>query len=122
MIKTMLMALSLAAQSAPGPAPERIALSPAQFAQALQRVVGQRYEGGVTIARIFAEDRNLVIVLDGPAGWRDAMSAAQVSALFAGSFCEDAEFDYFVDGNTMRVDTTEAGAAGRAGPIIRRCG
>jgi hypothetical protein len=118
MINTMLVALSLAIQSAPAP----VVLSPAQLAQALQGVVGQRYQGGVTIARIFAEDRNLVIVLDGPPGWRDAMSAAEVSQLFTGSFCEDAELDYFVDGNTMRVDTTEAGAAGRAGPIIRRCG
>lgn len=118
MIWTMLAALSLAAQNAPAP----VAPSPAQFAEALQGIVGQRYEGGVTIARIFAEDRNLVIVLDGPVGWRDAMSAAEVSRLFAGSFCEDAELEYFVDGNTMRVDTTEAGVAARAGPIIRRCG
>jgi hypothetical protein len=117
MIKTILMALSLAGQSAPAP----LTVTPAQFAQALQGVVGQRYEGGVTIARIFAEDRTLVIVLDGPPGWRTAMNAAQVSALFTGSFCEDAEFNYFVDGNTMRVDTTVAGAEFRPGPIIRGC-
>jgi hypothetical protein len=118
MIQTLLMALLLATQSAPAP----VTLTPAQFAEALQGVVGQRFEGGVTIARVFAEGRTLVIVLDGPAGWRDAMDAGQVSALFTGSFCEDADFDYFVDGNTLRVDTMVAGAAGRPGPIIRACG
>lgn len=118
MIQTLLIALLLAAQGAPAPA----TLTPAQFAQAMQSVVGQRYEGGVTIARIFAEDRTLVIVLDGPAGWRTALNAAQVSELFTTSFCEDAEFNYFVDGNTMRVDTTEGGGAYRPGPIIRGCG
>lgn len=117
MIQTLLLALLLAAQDAPAPATP----TPAQFAQALQGVVGQRYEGGVTIARIFAEGRTLVIVLDGPPGWRTAMNAEQVSALFTGSFCEDSEFNYFVDGNTMRVDTTVAGAEYRAGPVIRAC-
>jgi hypothetical protein len=117
MIGTLLMALLLAAQ----PAREPITLTPAQFAAALQGMVGQRFEGGVTIARVFAEDRTLVIVLDGPAHWRDAMTAEQVSALFTGSFCEDSDFDYFVEGNAMRVDTTVAGTAGRPGPLIRTC-
>ena len=62
MIRMLLMALLLAGQSAPAP----VTLTPAQFAEALQTIVGQRYADGVTIARIFAEDRTLVIVLDGP--------------------------------------------------------
>lgn len=119
MIKTMLMALLLATQGAP--APEPVTLSPTQFAEALQTIVGQRYEGGVTITRIFAEDRTLIIVLDGPAGWREAMTAEQVSEIFSSSFCEDSDFNYFVNDNTMRVDTTEGGDASRAGPIVREC-
>lgn len=119
MIKTLLMALLLAGQSAPTPAPA--ALSPAQYAEALQAIVGQRYADGVTIARIFAEDNTLVIVLDGPAGWRDAMTAEQVSSIFVASFCEEPDFDYFVDGNTMRIDTLVAGAAHRPGPLVRAC-
>jgi hypothetical protein len=118
MIKTMLMALLLAA----APAPEPVTLSPAQFAAALQGIVGQRYEGGVTIARIFAEDRILVIVFDGPAGWRAALTPEQIAAIFTGSFCEDSDFDYFVNGNTIRIDSIEAGAGLRTGPIIRHCG
>jgi len=112
-----ILALALAAQAAPEP----VAVTPAQFAQAIQGVVGQTYEGGVSIARIYAEDQTVVIVLDGPAGWRTSASAGEVSGLFVGSFCENRDFEYFVHGNQMRVDTTEHGAATRTGPVIRAC-
>jgi hypothetical protein len=124
MIETLLLALALAGQAAPAApaAPEPVAVTPAQFAQAIQGVVGQTYEGGVTITRIFAEGQTVVIVLDGPPGWRTAGgSAAQISDIFMGSFCEDRDFEYFVHGNAMRVDTSEAGAALRAGPLIHAC-
>jgi hypothetical protein len=116
MIGTLVLALALAAQASPEP----VAITPAQFALAIQGVVGQTYEGGVTITRIYAEDPIVVVVLDGPAGWRTA-SAAQISNIFLDSFCEGRDFEYFVRGNAMRVDTTEAGAAGRPGPVIRAC-
>ena len=112
-----ILALALAAQAAPEP----VAVTPAQFAQAIQGVVGQTYEGGVSIARIYAEDQTVVIVLDGPAGWRNTSSAGEVSSLFIGSFCENRDFEYFVHGNLMRVDTSEARAAIRTGPVIRAC-
>ena len=117
MIGTMFLALALAAQAAPEP----VGVTPAQFAQAIQGVVGQTYEGGVTITRIYAEGQTVVIVLDGPANWRATMSPGQVSDLFVGSFCEGRDFEYFVNGNLMRVDTTEGGAAVRAGPVLRAC-
>jgi hypothetical protein len=62
-----------------------------------------------------------VIVLDGPVGWRSTLAANEISNLFINSFCENRDFEYFVNGNLMRVDTTERGAAGRAGPVIRAC-
>ena len=117
MIHASILALALAAQAAPEP----VAVTPAQFAQAIQGVVGQTYEGGVTISRIYADGPIVVIVLDGPAGWRASSSAGQVSDQFVGSFCEGRDFEYFVNGNQMRVDTTEGGAAIRSGPIIRAC-
>ena len=116
MIGNLFLALALAQA-----APEPVAVTPAQFAQAIQGVVGQTYEGGVTITRIYAEGQTVVVVLDGPAGWRTPMSPAEVSDIFVGSFCEGRDFEYFVNGNLMRVDTTEGGAAGRAGPVIRAC-
>jgi len=117
MMMIPVLALALAAQAAPEP----VSVTPAQFAQAIQGVVGQTYEGGVSIARIYAEGQIVVIVLDGPTGWRNATSAGEFSNLFVGSFCENRDFEYFVNGNLMRVDTSERGAAVRAGPIIRAC-
>jgi len=116
MIDTLVLALALAQA-----APEPVAVTPAQFAQAIQGVVGQTYEGGVTISSIYADGPIVVIVLDGPAAWRATLPPAQVSDLFLGSFCEGRDFEYFVNGNQMRIDTTEAGAALRSGPIIRAC-
>jgi hypothetical protein len=123
MIETLLMALALAGQAAPAAtAPEPVAITPAQFAQAIQGVVGQTYEGGVTVARIYAEGQVVVIVLDGAPGWRAAAGTdAQISDIFMGSFCEDRDFEYFVHGNAMRIDTSEGGTALRAGPLIRAC-
>ena len=117
MIHTLILALALAGQAAPEP----VAVTPARFAQAIQGVVGQTYEGGVTIARIYAEGQVVVIVLDGPAGWRTGGSAAQVTDIFMGGFCEGRDFEYFVHGNAMRIDTTEGGAALRPGPLIHAC-
>jgi len=120
MIRILLLALALAAQAAPS-APQPVALTPAQFAQAIQGVVGQTYEGGVTISSIYADGPIVVIVLDGPAAWRATLPPAQVSDLFLGSFCEGRDFEYFVHDNAMRIDTTEGGTALRAGPLIRAC-
>ncbi|MBV9882939.1 MAG: hypothetical protein JO276_08025 [Sphingomonadaceae bacterium] len=117
MILNPILALALAAQAAPEP----IAMTPTQFAAAIQGVVGQTYQGGVRIARIYAEGQILVIVLDGPAGWRSMRSTAEVSSQFLTGFCEDRDFEYFVNGNLMRVDTTEGGGAARPGPVIRTC-
>ena len=116
MIDTLVLALVLAQA-----APEPIAVTPGQFAAAIQGMVGQSFEGGVTIARIHAEDRIVVVLLDGPAGWRASPSARQAPDHIIGSFCEDRDFEYFVHGNAMRVDTTESGAALRSGPVIRAC-
>lgn len=103
------------------PAPQPVTMSAAQFAEAIQGVVGQTYEGGVRIARIHAEDQTLVVTLDGPAGWRQRLSGDNVSRLFIDSFCQDRDFEYFVNGNLMRVDTTEGGSASRPGIVLRAC-
>jgi hypothetical protein len=117
MIDTLFLALALVAQAAPEP----VAVSPTQFASAIQGLVGQTFEGGGTITRIYAEDQIVVIVFDGPAGWRTPAAAGQSADLFITSFCEGRDFEYFVHGNAMRIDTTEAGTASRPGPVIRAC-
>ena len=120
MIRMLLMALLLAE-------PKRARAGNAHPRSVRRRrcrtIVGQRYADGVTIARIFAEDRTLVIVLDGPPGWRDAMTADQVSSIFVGeASARKPDFDYFVDGNTMRIDTTVGRRRRPApGPLVRAC-
>ena len=116
MIGSLLLALALAQA-----APEPLALTPAQFAQALQGTIGQTYEGGGTISSIYADGPIVVVVFDGPAGWRATRSAQQTSDLYITGFCEGRDFEYFVNGNQMRVDTTEAGGSLRSGPIVRAC-
>ena len=116
MIDTLLLALALAQAT-----PEPVAITPAQFAQALQGMVGQGYEGGGTISTIYADGPIVVIVFDGPAGWRTPATGGQVADLFISGFCEGRDFEYFVNGNQMRIDTTEAGASLRSGAIVRAC-
>lgn len=116
MIDALVLALTLAQAN-----PEPVSVTPAQFAEAIQTMVGQSYEGGVAIARIHADGPIVVITLDGPVGWRSAASVGSVPNLVIAGFCEDRDFEYFVNGNAMRVDTMEGGSALRSGPVIRAC-
>lgn len=116
MIGNLFLTLALAQAT-----PEPVTVTPAQFAQAIQGIVGQSYDSGTTISRIYADGPIMVVVFDGPAGWRTPSSVAHIADIFIGSICEGRDFEYFVNGNLMRVDTTEGGAAGRAGPVIRTC-
>ena len=117
MINAMLLALLAAAP----PAPPSSSLTPQSLSGALQTMVGQTYEGGVRLAGVRAEGDTLVLVLDGPRGWRRTLSSQQTSDLFLDSFCQDRDFEYFVHGNLMRVDTIEGGADTRPGPVISAC-
>src|SRR3954466_8749050 len=100
----MVLALALAAQ-----APEPVAVTPAQFAQAIQGIVGQGYDSGTTISRVYAEVQIVVILFDGPAGWRQPGAVAHASDLFVGRFCEGRDFEYFVNGIWRRIGASEAG-------------
>lgn len=96
-------------------------LGAADYARALQAIVGQVYEGGVTIRAIRSEGQTLVIVLDGPSGWRRPYSDTQVSDLFMSGFCTDAPRDFFESGVTIRVDSLDGGRASRRGPLETGC-
>lgn len=113
--------LALLATAAAPPAQPPSSLTPQSLSGALQTMVGQTYEGGVRLAGVRAEGDTLVLVLDGPRGWRRALSPLQTSDVFLDSFCQDRDFEYFVHGNLMRVDTIEGGADSRPGPVINAC-
>jgi hypothetical protein len=120
MFKTMMLALLLAFQAAPAAAQE-VDLNAAQFAGALQGMVGQTFEGGLFIAAIGSEDNILVVTLDGPSGWRGALPSGDASPLFMTGFCEDRSFNFFSGGKSLRVDTLEDGRDRQIGPVVTHC-
>jgi hypothetical protein len=120
MFRTMMLALSLAFQAVPAAAQE-VDLNAAQFAGALQGMVGQQFEGGLFIAAISSEDNILVVTLDGPGGWRGDLPSGDASPLFMTGFCEDSSFNFFSGGKALRVDTLENGGDRRLGPVVTHC-
>lgn len=119
MLKFWMPAAALALALA-GPANAQ-ALDAAAYAEALQPIVGQVYEGGVRISAIHAEQNILVVVVDGPDGWREGLSERQVSALFMDGFCEDEPPDFFSSGLAIRVDSLDGGQDLRRGPPQLGC-
>jgi hypothetical protein len=117
MLINMFLALALS-QQAPPAAP---GITAGQFSGALQGMIGQSFEGGVRIAGIHAEGNILVIVFDGPHNWRATPASAHFSDIFLGGFCQDRDFEYFVGGNLMRVDTVDGGVGLQQGPLIHAC-
>jgi hypothetical protein len=117
MVNAMLAALLAATQ----PGGVGAGITPQILAGALQSLVGQHMDHGTTVTRIAAEGSLVVVVFDGPRGWRASLTPAQITALFLRNFCEDRDFDYFVHGNGLRVDSTEGGAAPHTGPVVTSC-
>lgn len=121
MLKRFALAALLALTAVPASA-QPVEPTTVEYAAAMQNLVGRELEGGIVIAAIAAERETLVIVLDGPAGWRDGFSSEETTGLFMNGFCEDRSFDFFAGGKTLRIDTLEAGGALRPGPLVERCG
>lgn len=94
-------------------------LTVAQLAENMQSVVGQQFEGGITLQAVSAEGNTLVITVSGPDGWRAGMTAQEASDALVGGFCSSMP-DYFTAGRTMRVDTID-GKSKVKGPLAKVC-
>jgi hypothetical protein len=93
----------------------------ADFAGRMQSLVG-RTHGEITIRSIEAEGNILVITLDGPAGWRQAMPSYAMSAYFVDRICEDPKTArYFDNGRLLRLDSTDAGIRPVHGATMDHC-
>jgi len=91
------------------------------FAQELQAQVGRRF-GPLTLRAVRAEENELVVTLDGEAGWRGGMSSYTLTALVLHGFCsKPLAASYFAEGRTMRIDSLEAGARPIRGAPATRC-
>lgn len=126
MLKPVLFALALvavpalpaAAQTAPAPAAQAKPTA-ADFAKNMQGAIGQTFEGGIILKNITAEANTLVLLVDGPAGWRTALSPAEISTALVGGFCGTAP-QFFTTGVTMRVDSLDSGKLAK-GPLVTSC-
>ena len=95
--------------------------SAAAFARQMQSLVGHKH-GGIEIRSVETEGDILVITLDGPAGWRQAMPSYAMTAYFVDRICEDPKAaHYFEDGRKLRLDSTDAGAYRVRGAPLDHC-
>ncbi|HEX4847541.1 MAG TPA: hypothetical protein VFV30_05320, partial [Novosphingobium sp.] len=110
MFKTFGLTLALVASvaSAPMAIASPASDQAAMLAQGLQSMVGPQEGKPLYVSKIVAEGEVLVIVVNGPAGWRQNMKAEDISAVFVAGLCSEAS-DVFNGGMKMRLDTTEAG-------------
>jgi hypothetical protein len=126
MLKPALFALALvavpalpaAAQTAPAPAAQGKPTA-ADFAKNMQGAVGQTFEGGITLKNITSEANTLVLLVDGPAGWRTQLTPADISTALVGGFCGTAP-QFFTTGVSMRVDSLDGGKLLK-GPVVTTC-
>jgi hypothetical protein len=93
----------------------------ADVAADMQTLVGDKH-GDVTIRSVEAEGNVLVITLDGPPGWRQAMPSYAMTAYFVDRVCEDRKAArYFEHGRVLRLDSTDAGAHRVHGAPMDHC-
>jgi len=120
MILRFVSALLLAASAMPAAAQSTL-MPPGELVKGMQALVGQKFEGGIIISAVTSENNTIVFVFDGPAQWRQALTAQEFSDAFIKGFCADSTH-FFADGFTLRIDTKEQGATDvRPGPVVDRC-
>jgi hypothetical protein len=90
-------------------------------ARTLQRRAGLRI-GGAHLASARAENAALVIVLDGPAGWRGGQTREQLETSLFRGYCLNSDTRFFFNGSrTVRFDTLENGRALISGHAFSSC-
>lgn len=109
----------VAAQQQNSPPAATAPVTAAQLASALQNMVGQEFEGGITLHAVASEGNTLVITANGPDGWREGSTRAMLSDALVGGFCSSMP-DYFEFGRTMRVDTIDRKVKWK-GPLVKAC-
>ena len=109
----------LAAAPAGAQAPAGRVPTIGQYVGILRPMIGSDFGGGVRLAGVEVEGRIIVIVIDGPAGWRPAPEVA--TSLFLDGFCRSEPRGYFAAGYALRVDTLDAGRDLSRGTTVTAC-
>lgn len=91
------------------------------MARRIQRRAGTSL-GPATLAGARAEGSELVILIDGPSGWRRSLTAERLNAAFFPAYCSNPDARVYFDGTrTVRFDTTEDGGAAQRGVAVASC-
>lgn len=92
------------------------------FVQMLRPMVGRDLGEGARVTSVRAEGQTLVLVFDGPRGWREGLDQAAIAWGFLEQSCSQARGFALFDGTrSLRIDTTEGGSNLIPGQLIRRC-
>lgn len=91
------------------------------YARRLQFMVGREF-GPVSLTSVEAEANVLIVLFEGPRGFRGGNPSYRMTAGFLEGFCVTPEAaNYFGDGRKLRVDTREAGGRRIQGSPVSRC-
>lgn len=94
---------------------------PRILAHSIQSVAGQRL-GAFRIGEARAEGSEVVIVLDGAAGWRRSASPDRIDRSFFTVYCLNRDSNLYFNGTrTIRLDTRESGRDLRRGRPLSSC-
>lgn len=98
-------------------------VSPTSYAIFLRRYIGERVggRGGLFIGNARADGAMLVVTVNGPVGWRNARPVQYAETEFLRGFCRNTSQVYFHSGQTLRIDTVEAGEQHLEGRIFDQC-
>jgi hypothetical protein len=87
----------------------------------IQRKTGQHF-GQLILAGARAEGTELVILIDGPTGWRNGYSAERINAIIFPGYCRNPDTNLYFDGTrSVRIDTLENSRDTRRGLPINSC-
>jgi hypothetical protein len=115
LLAACILVLSGCEQPDPGPR------DASYVARRLQFMVGHR-QGPVTVTSVEADANVLVVLLEGPRGFRLGNPSFRITAGFLHGFCQVPEAEgYFRDQRRLRVDTREAGGRRIQGSPVSRC-
>lgn len=82
-------------------------------------MIGQKFEGGIVIHAIAAEDNALVVTVDATEGWSGMRD--QATDLLLGGLCTAPTAAVFFQSAVLRVDTLDRGADLRQGVPVNHC-
>lgn len=89
------------------------------IAAGLQEMVGKPDENGFMMVSAEAQGNVLIVLVTGPAGWREEVSGREASDLFVDGFCTEAAMLF--DGKfAIRVDSIDREVT-ELGPLVTAC-